>query len=344
MVHPQKDASQADETNMARAIALASVVRRKVSPNPWVGSVIVALGAIIGEGATSSPGGPHAEIHALKQAGEAARGATCYVTLEPCCHLGRTGSCVDALISSGIARVVIAITDPDEKVAGRGIEALRSAGIEVSVGISRETVEDQLAPYLKHRRTGRPYVVLKLAMTLDGRIAAPDGTSEFITGIAARNDAHELRADSDAILIGAQTVRSDDPLLTVRVENDQASSKTPVPEPLRVVLGRAPKGARVLPALELQGDLGDILDELGRRGVLQVLVEGGAHVAHDFHRALLVDHYVFYLAPALFGGDDALAVFAGSGAGSLSQIFRGTITKIARLGGDLRVDLDPMRP
>jgi len=333
------EAAGLDAAFMERAIALAATVRRKVSPNPWVGAVIVAKGEVVGEGATSPPGGAHAEIAALKQARGAAKGATCYVTLEPCCHEGRTGSCVDALISAGITRVVIATTDPDEQVSGKGIEALRAAHLDVSLGMCQKMVESQLAPYLKHRRTHRPYVVLKLAMSLDGRIAAPDGTSKFITGIPAQNDAHELRADSDAILVGANTVRVDDPSLTVRLEDGNGASDAAVRDPLRVVLGKAAKGARVAPCLELSGNLGDILDDLGGRGVLQLLVEGGAHVAHGFHRAALVDHYVFYLAPALFGGDDALGAFAGKGAATLEEMFRGSITAITRLGEDLRIDL-----
>ena len=185
------------------------------------------------------------------------------------------------------------------------------------MGVGADEAAELLAPYLKHRRTGRPWVVLKLAATIDGRIAAPDGTARWLTGDAARADAHRLRAQSDAVLVGAGTVRADDPELTVRVE--------PVPEhqPLRVVLGQAPDGARVHPALELSGEPGAVLDELGAKGVLQVLVEGGARVAHAFHRAGLVDRYVLYLAPALFGGDDAVPMFRGPGAPRCEDLWRG---------------------
>ncbi|MGH9274687.1 MAG: RibD family protein, partial [Acidimicrobiales bacterium] len=192
-----------------------------------------------------------------------------------------------------------------------------------------------LAPYLHQRRTGRPWVVLKLAASLDGRTAAPDGSSQWITGPAARADAHQLRAESDAVLVGAGTVRADDPSLTVR--------EVPAPrgDPVRVVLGVAPDGAKVHPCLERSGDLGAVLDELGANGHLQLLVEGGAGVAHAFHHAGLVDQYVLYLAPALFGGDDARGLFAGPGATSLADVMRGRIRRVTQVGGDLRIDLDP---
>ena len=200
-------------------------------------------------------------------------------------------------------------------------------------------MSEQLAPYLKHRRTGRPWVVLKLAATLDGRTAAPDGTSQWITGSAARADAHRLRAQSDAVLVGAGTVRTDDPALTVRLPSDDPDARTDADEPMRVVLGRAPEDAAVLPALELDGDPVAVLDELGRRGIVQLLVEGGATVAHDFHRAGVVDRYVFYLAPALLGGDDARPLFAGPGAPTLDQAWRGRVLSVTSLDGDLRVEL-----
>jgi diaminohydroxyphosphoribosylaminopyrimidine deaminase/5-amino-6-(5-phosphoribosylamino)uracil reductase len=319
-----------DSTHMRRALALAAAVRGTTSPNPWVGSVVEPGGF---EGATSAPGGPHAEVHALRAAGSAARGATLYATLEPCAHTGRTPPCVDAIVDAGIARVVVGIEDPDARVSGAGVRALRAAGVAVDVGVCEDEVRAQLAPYLKHRRTGRPWVVLKLASTLDGRTAAPDGSSRWITGEEARADAHRLRAESDAVIVGAGTVRADDPSLTVRHVEGR--------DPLRVVLGPAPAGAKVLPALELDGDLGGVLDELGRRGVLQAMVEGGATVAGDFHRAGLIDRYVLYLAPAFFGGDDARPLFAGAGAPTIDELWRGSIVSVERLGGDLRLECSP---
>ncbi len=324
-----------DAAAMRAAIEAAAAVRTTTSPNPWVGTVVVDDAGIVATGATQPPGGAHAEREALRHAGAAARGATLVTTLEPCSHTGRTPPCVDAIVDAGIHRIVVGIEDPDPKVAGQGIAALRAAGIEVAVGVEAPAIEAQLAPYLTHRRTGRPYVVLKLAATVDGRTAAPDGTSQWITGEAARADAHRLRAESDAVLVGAGTVRADDPSLTVRHVAGR--------DPLRVVLGRAPEGARIHPCVELSGDLGAVLDELGRRDVVQLLVEGGATVAHAFHAEGLVDRYVVYVAPAVMGGDDALGLFRGPAAPSIDALRRGRFVAVTPLGDDLRLDLDMRR-
>lgn len=323
---------------MRRAIRNAAAVRASTSPRPWVGAVLVTADGEVFDGATETSPGRHAEVVALDAAGSA-RGATVFSTLEPCSHVNITGPCADALVDAGVARVVVGIEDPDQRVRGTGIERLRDAGIDVTVGVCAEDVQRQLAPYLKHRSTGRPYVVLKLAATLDGRTAAPDGTSQWITGEAARVDAHRLRAESDAVIVGAGTVRADDPTLTVRhVTADSVYGHHR--DPIRVVLGHAPEDAKVLPALERSGDLGAVLDELGGRGVLQAMVEGGATVAHDFHAAGLVDRYVIYLAPALMGGDDGRGLFAGAGAPSIDDVWRGRVVSVAQLGDDIRIDLE----
>lgn len=325
-----------DEAYMDQAIAAADQVRTMTSPNPWVGAMVVTAGGRVFPGATRPPGGPHAEIVALQAARSAAAeldGAHLYVTLEPCDHVGRTPPCTDAIITAGIARVVVGVHDPDPQVSGQGLQRLRDAGVEVIDGVRAAEVRSQLAPYLKHRATGRPWVVLKLAASLDGRTAAPDGTSQWITGEEARTDAHRLRSESDAVIVGAGTVRADDPSLTVRHVDGR--------DPLRVVLGRAPDNARVRPALELSGPLPDMLDELGRRGVIQALVEGGATVAGRFHREGLVDRYVIYLAPALFGGEDAAGLFAGPGVPTIDRLWRGRIVGVETLGADLRIDLEP---
>jgi diaminohydroxyphosphoribosylaminopyrimidine deaminase/5-amino-6-(5-phosphoribosylamino)uracil reductase len=334
-----------DVDRMRRAVAAAATVRRRVSPRPWVGAVVVPAGVADHPGfvgATDGRDGPHAEVVALRAAGERAAGATMYVTLEPCSHHGRTPPCADAVIAAGVRRVVVAVEDPDPLVSGAGVARLRQAGVDVEVGLGAAEVRAQLRPYLTHRRTGRPLVVLKLAASLDGRTAAPDGTSRWITGPDARRDAHHLRADSDAVLVGAGTVRADDPELTVRLDDGAPDAPgDPATQPLRVVLGTAPPGARVHPCLELGGDPGAVLDDLGRRGVLQVLVEGGASVAHTFHRAGLVDRYVVYLAPALFGGDDGRPMFAGPGVAAIGDLWRGRITDVRRLGTDVRIDVEP---
>lgn len=334
------DFPTADEidTAMRRAIDLAATVRTTTSPNPWVGCVILPAGtaesrAVTYEGATEPPGRRHAERIAIDAAGAATRGATLVTTLEPCAHHGRTSPCADAIVAAGIRQVVIGVEDPDPEVRGAGITALRAAGVRVDVGVRAEQVTDQLAPYLKHRTTGRPWVVLKMAMSLDGRTAAPDGSSQWITGNQARADAHRLRAESDAVIVGAGTVRADDPTLTVR---DAAGR-----DPLRVVLGTASPDAKIQPALEMRGDLDAILHDLGQQDVLQVLIEGGPTVAGAFHRAGLVDRYVIYLAPILFGGDDGRPLLAGAGAPTIDDVWRGQIVSVERLGRDLRVELAP---
>jgi len=320
---------------MRRALDLAASVRCVTSPNPWVGCVLVSRDRRIYEGATEAVGGRHAEAVALDAAGPAAEGATVYVTLEPCSHEGRTPPCAQALIDAKVGRVVIAVDDPDWHVEGQGIDALRAAGITVDRAGDGDVAcaEALLEPYLVQRRTGRPYVVCKLAATMDGRTAAPDGTSQWITGAEARADAHRLRAESDAIIVGAGTVRADDPSLTVRLVD------APRGNPRRIVLGTIPDGAKVLPATEHDGALEPLLDVLAIEGCVQVLVEGGAGVAHAFHAAGLVDRYVLYVAPMFFGGDDARGLFAGAGAATLGDAWRGRIDRVDRLGDDLRVEL-----
>ena len=324
-----------DDEAMGLAVEAAAGARIVAHPNPWVGCVIIAADGRVWAGATHAPGGPHAEIDALARAGADAAGATAVVTLEPCSHHGRTPPCAAALVAAGVRRVVVGLLDPDPRVQGRGVAQLEAAGIEVTVGIRAAEIEHQLAPYLHQRRTGRPYVVAKLAASLDGRTAAPDRTSKWITGVEARADAHRLRAESDAVLVGAGTVRADDPELTVRLVEG--------PEPLRVVLGSAPPDARVHPCLELDGDLHDVVDRLGRDGIVQLLVEGGPTVVSAFHRAGLVDRYVVYLAPMLFGGDDGLGLFTGPGAGTIADAWRGRIADVRRVGDDVRIDLLPHR-
>lgn len=326
-----------DEARLRRAVEVGATARAVSPPNPWVGCVLVTADGTVIEGATEAVGGRHAEIVALDAAGDAAEGATVYVTLEPCSHHGRTPPCSDALIAAGVARVVVGVCDPDDHVAGTGVEALRAAGIVVDVvdGPLAATVEDALAAYLHQRRTGRPSVVLKLAATLDGLTAAADGTSRWITGAEARRDVHRLRSESDAIVVGAGTVRADDPELTVR--------HVPAPrgDPERIVLGTIPPGAKVLPARSHVGPFAELLDDLGARGDLQVLVEGGAGVAADLHASGLVDRYVVYLAPALGGGRSGSPLLAGSGLETIADLWRGRFVAVRHLGDDLCVEMVP---
>ncbi len=326
------DDSTTIRSAMTAALAAAAGVRATTSPNPWVGAAVVSVdGDVVAVGATEPPGGRHAEIVALDAAGSAAVGATLVCTLEPCSHHGRTPPCTDAIITAGIERVVVAITDPDPLVAGSGVDALRGAGLDVEVGVLGDEAEAQLAPYLHHRRTGRPYVICKVAMSADGGIAAADGTSQWITGEAARRDAHRLRAESDAIVVGAGTVRADDPALTVR-HVDGA-------DPLRVVLGAAPPEAAVHPCIEWTGGLDELLDDLGGRGVVQLMVEGGARVIGSFHSAGLVDRYVLYLAPALLGGVGAKPAIGSPAVATIGDIWRGRFDTVERIGDDLRIEL-----
>ncbi len=322
-----------DQQAMQTAIIAADRARLISRPNPWVGAVIVTQSGEVFEGSTSRVGGPHAEISAIRAAGKLTVGATIYTTLEPCDHTGRTGPCTKAIIDSGITRVVVGIVDPDEKVSGRGVARLREAGITVDLGLMANEITAQLAPYIHHRKTKRPFVVLKMATTLDGRTAAADGTSMWITGETARRRVQVLRAQSDAVVVGAGTVRRDDPQLTVRdVEGDS---------PRRIVLGEISNEARVNPCTQWRGSLVDLLDELGGQDVLQLLVEGGPTVAASFHREGLINQYVLHLAPALSGGNDGLGVFEGAGIATMADLWRGHIVSTQQLGDDLEIIIEP---
>ena len=327
--------SDIDQQSMREAVLVAASARLTCRPNPWVGAVIVAVDGRRFSGFTQPVGQAHAEVQALRAAGNAARGATMFVTLEPCNHFGRTPPCTEAIIAAGIKHVVVGVLDPDSRVAGTGVARLREAGIRVDVGVSADLVADQLAPYLHHRRTGRPFVILKLAMTIDGYIAAKSGSGGWITGETARQRVHQMRAESDAILVGAGTVRADDPQLTVREVSG--------PSPRRIVLGRAPREARVHPCTEWSGSLPDLLDSLGSEGIVQLMVEGGAKTAASFHEAGLINRYVFHIAPAVMGGGDAVAAFAGDTAATLADVWRGRLVSTQALGDDVEVIIEPER-
>lgn len=298
-------------------------------------------GRVAGEGSHEGPGLPHAEVVALDAAGRHARGATLYVTLEPCNHHGRTGPCVEPIIESGIATVVIGAEDPNPRVAGGGIAALQEAGVDVQV--VSPAMEQSDPGYFHFHRTGRPLVTLKSAFTLDGATAALDGTSQWITSEASRLDAHRLRAASDAIVVGAGTVRVDDPALTVRLPGFHG------PQPVPVVLagrGELPSDRRVLkrdPIVATPGptgwvDIGQLLSDLAGRGHLDVLVEGGATVARSFWADDLVDRGVFYLGAKIAGGAGR-PVLDGPFA-TIGEAREVTIVAVDRLGGDVRLEFD----
>ncbi|MFH8579993.1 bifunctional diaminohydroxyphosphoribosylaminopyrimidine deaminase/5-amino-6-(5-phosphoribosylamino)uracil reductase RibD [Streptomyces zaomyceticus] len=351
-------AQQADITAMRRAVELAARGLGATSPNPVVGCVITdASGHQVGEGFHRRAGGPHAEVHALREAGVLARGGTAYVTLEPCNHTGRTGPCAQALIEAGVGRVVYAVGDPNPQATG-GADTLRAAGVEVARGLLEAEAEAVNIAWLTSVRRGRPFVRWKYGATLDGRIAAADGTSRWITSAESRADVHRLRAESDAVVVGSGTARTDDPHLAVRGVEGAV-------QPLRVVVdteaGAVKPGARVLddaaPTLiaiaeDAATPVGGadvvrlpragrglsvpaLLDALHTRGVRSVLLEGGPTLAGAFVAAGAVDQVVGYLAPVLLGaGPNALA---GGGISTITDALRLDITETVRIGSDLRI-------
>lgn len=345
---------------MRRALEVSVAVLGTTSPNPPVGAVALdEAGVVVGEGATQPPGGAHAEVQALAQA--AGRAHTVVVTLEPCDHTGRTGPCSQALLDAGIARVVVGCAEPTAAAAG-GVARLREAGVEVVTGVlADEVARGPLEGWLHRQRTGRPFVTWKYAATLDGRSAAPDLTSRWITSAEARADVHRLRAESDAVIVGAGTVLADDPQLTVR--------PSPGRQPLRVVVdstGRTPRGAKVLddaaPTLvatvddryddthalvvpagpDGRVDLAALLAALAERDVVGALLEGGPTLAGAFVAAGLVDRVVGYVAPALLG--DGPAALAGTGVTTIGDAVRLRLDDVTRVGDDVRLTLRPGPP
>ena len=353
-----------DEKMMKRAIVLARRGLGRTAPNPAVGCVIVKDGAIVGEGWHKKAGTPHAEVHALRLAGEKAHGADVYVTLEPCAHFGKTPPCADALKAAKVARVFVGMVDPNPKVCGKGVLLLRSAGIEVVSPFLEGRCRMLNEPFIKHVSTGLPFVVLKSAMTLDGKIATVSRDSKWITGDKSRLYVHKLRAMLDAIMVGVGTVVSDDPLLTSRTLGGR--------DPLRVVLDsslRIPLQAQVLhnysPArtivatisddeakiARLTGlgaavlrcrekdarvDLHDLLLKLGGLGVQSLLLEGGGELAGDALRSGLIDKCMFFYAPKLVGGE-GLGPFAGKGPEFMADSFALKNITIKKVGDDILV-------
>jgi diaminohydroxyphosphoribosylaminopyrimidine deaminase/5-amino-6-(5-phosphoribosylamino)uracil reductase len=349
-------ASQAETHAMDRAIELAARGLGSTSPNPVVGCVLLdAEGAVVGEGFHAYAGGPHAEIVALAQAGERARGGTAVVTLEPCNHTGRTSPCSAALVGAGIARVVIGVADPDTMAAG-GADRLRAAGVDVETGVRGAEAQAGNITWLTSVRRGWPYVIWKYAATIDGRAAAADGTSQWITSEAARMDVHALRGTVDAVIAGVGTVLADDPRLTARNLRDGTLA---IRQPLRVVVdttGRTPAGAKVRDgaartwvataedvgvAEDGRVDLRKLLVGLHERGVRAALLEGGPTLAGAFLAAGIVDRVVGYIAPKLLGAGQSALLDAG--VHTISEVIDLEFVDVTRIGPDLRVTAVPRK-
>jgi diaminohydroxyphosphoribosylaminopyrimidine deaminase / 5-amino-6-(5-phosphoribosylamino)uracil reductase len=359
---------------MRRALELARNGLGLAAPNPMVGAVVVNGGGVVGEGWHDGPGTPHAEVVALKVAGDLARGATLFATLEPCSHHGRTPPCAPAVVEAGIANVVAAVRDPNPAVDGRGFDLLRRAGLSVVEGVLAEEGAELIAGFANHIRSGLPLVTLKMAASLDGKVAARDGSSRWITGEAAREDVHRLRAASGAIVVGAGTASTDDPALTVRLPWYRGRA------PLRVLLdatGRTPPttalfdrsaptlvattracpaearagweaaGAEVLAIDEGGGEgqvaLRPLMEALGKRDIQDVLLEGGPTVAWAAVEDGVVDVLVLYLASKLIGGRDAPGVLGGDGVATVADALGVRIRNVSRIGEELKVVADVHR-
>lgn len=327
MSHPQ------DITHMTHALRLARRGLGNSWPNPAVGCVLIREGRVVGRGWTQPGGRPHAEPVALAQAGPLARGATAYVTLEPCAHHGSTPPCAEALVRAGIARVVTAQTDPDQRVAGRGHAILRAAGIEVTEGVGEAEARRLQAGFLMRELHGRPFLTLKLATSFDGRIATAGGESKWITGQAARRHSHGLRLIHDAIMVGGGTARADHPSLNVRGMGAPR-------QPVRVILSNGPipelppEGPEFGPLWQMSGGIVDVMKELGARGITRVFCEGGGNLAASLLRAGLVDQLVGYTTGLIIGGDGRPAI-AALELQRLAEGGRFQLVETCRVGGDL---------
>lgn len=361
--------SETDRKFMEHALALASKARGRTSPNPMVGAVIVQDGEIVGEGYHQKAGGAHAEIHALNQARGLAEGATMYVTLEPCCHWGRTPPCTEAVIRAKIANVFVAMKDPNPQVAGNGMRQLEAAGISVQVGLCEAASRQLNEVFIKYITTQHPFVILKSAISLDGKIATASGESQWITSEASRLKGHEVRAQVDAILVGIGTVLQDDPSLTTRLPDRKNE------DPIRVVVdsrGRTPLGAKIfnpdsnagaliavtknaplkkIGALKAAGAdvliveakegrvcLETLMRELGRREITSVLIEGGAEINAAALQAGIVDKLMFFLAPKLIGGSDAPGPIGGGGITRLPDAFELRSIKVTQIESDFLIE------
>ena len=363
--------SSTDIRYMKRALVLARKGLGKTSPNPAVGCVIVKDGTIIGEGWHRKAGTPHAEIHALAMAGDAARGADLYVTLEPCCHTGATPPCSEALIRAGVRRVIAGMRDPNPRVSGGGLAALEQAGIETSCGVLEDACRDINLPFVKHVTTGLPYVTYKCAMTLDGKIASITGESRWISCEESRKYVHRMRARNDAVMVGVDTILADNPQLTVRHVRGRnpvriiVDSSLRTPTSVDILSGALARktiiacteedvdthrrylqsGASVLVCNARDGrvDLLDLLEKLGRIGVQSILLEGGSRLAGDALARGLIDECVFFYAPKVIGSD-GFSPFAITGITDMSHALAFSNLTVRRMGTDMLVNARPEAP
>lgn len=352
---------------MQRALELGARAEGRTRPNPAVGALVVLDGEIVGEGYHPAAGQPHAEIFALQAAAQRTLGADLYVTLEPCSHQGRTGPCTEAIIAAGIARVFVGTQDPNPQVAGSGIRRLQAAGIQVEVGLCQSDCRRLIAPFAKHITSGLPYVILKSAVTLDGQTATCTGDSQWISNSSSREQVHRLRDRVDAIMVGIGTVLKDDPRLTTRLPGGRDAQRIVVDSHLRtppeaallhldspattliahlVDASQLPRqalaasGAELLPTAALDGrvDLRDMLEQLGRRGVQSILLEGGAQLNAAFLQAGLVDRMMVFVAPKVIGGSGGYGIFAGQGVSRLADAVELEEVRVSRFGDDVLIE------
>ncbi len=352
-----------DEYLIRRTLSLAARAYGRTSPNPMVGALVVRNGEVITRGYHKKAGTPHAEAIALEKAGELARGATLYISLEPCCHRDkRTPPCTEKIIASGISKVVISMEDPNPKVAGKGISELRKAGIEVVSGIHEDRAETLNEYYIKHIATGRPFVILKTAMTLDGKIATPAGESKWITGEKARREVHRLRGGVDAIMSAIGTVKADDPSLTCQIAGYKSPRRIIIdpgldispdakvldipPETIIVTrkLGHQKKkallrekGVTLIEHERDRADLAGLMKDLGKKGVLSVLIEGGSSLNASSLDSGIVDKVMFFIAPKIIGGTGLFPPVGGRSFRRLANAYRITRTTIKKFGDDFLI-------
>ena len=358
--------SEHDEQWMQRALELAARGCGHVEPNPMVGCVVVNDGEIMGEGWHRAFGGSHAEVEALRAAGSRAEGATLYVTLEPCCHKGKTPPCTEAILSAGLRRVVVALGDPFPQVDGGGLQQLGDGGIDVEVGVCQHEARELCAPYFMLVTAGRPWVIAKWAMTLDGKMSTRSGSSKWISGEASREAVHELRGRVDAIIVGRGTAVADDPMLTARPPGPRTAVRIVLDSAAQLALdsrlvrtaGEAPvivacaddappDATKRLTAASVEvlrccgathGErVQSLLQELGRRRMTNVLVEGGAHLLGNLFDAQLIDEVDVFVAPKIVGGEGAPSPAAGRGIDEMADALRLTSPQIEQIGDDIRI-------